>query len=173
MLAIVRLLRLQFIPLTLLLIPGIALAAETTQKGTKPAPTKKPSVQAKSGGTGSASSKATKKAPAKKTASKSRSRSSTKSKSAARQQQPSETRIREIQEALSAKGYPVEASGRWGTDSVEALRKFQEDQKITNMSGRGKLDSLTLIALGLGPQSGTAQKPPGEETKADTEGKNQ
>jgi hypothetical protein len=168
-----RLIRLLLIPLTLLLIPGIALAAEATQKGTKPAPTKKPSVQAKSGGTGAAASKTAKKAPAKKTASKSKSKSKARSKSAARQQQPSETRIREIQEALTAKGYPVEASGKWGSDSVEALQKFQEDQKITNMSGRGKLDSLTLIALGLGPQSGTSQWPAGKETTAETEGKNQ
>jgi len=59
--------------------------------------------------------------------------------------------VREIQEALVAKGYNVEVSGSWGPQSVEALKKFQEDKNITNLTGRGKLDSLTLIALGLGP----------------------
>lgn len=68
------------------------------------------------------------------------------------QQQPDQERTREIQQALSAKGYSVDATGVWGPQSVEALKKFQEDQHINNMSGRGKLDSLTLIALGLGPR---------------------
>lgn len=174
MLASVKLLRQLFISLTLLLILRIPLAAETTQKGTaKATPTHKSSVPAKSGGTAVASSKTATKPPAKKTASKKKSKSAGGSQSAARQQQPNEMRIREIQEALTAKGYPVESSGKWGVDSVEALAKFQEDQKITNMSGRGKLDSLTLIALGLGPRNGTSSPPAGQETKADTEGKNQ
>jgi hypothetical protein len=66
--------------------------------------------------------------------------------------QPDADRIREIQSALSEHGYTVEPTGVWGADSVAALKKFQEDQNINNVSGRGKLDSLTLIALGLGPR---------------------
>ena len=75
-----------------------------------------------------------------------------------RQQQPAPDRIREIQQALKDHGYPVEASGVWDAATVEALKKFQADQNIDNLSGRGKLDSLTLIALGLGPKR---EPPPG------------
>ncbi|MCX7604748.1 MAG: peptidoglycan-binding protein [Bryobacteraceae bacterium] len=67
------------------------------------------------------------------------------------QQQPEPARIREIQQALAARGYAVEPTGVWDAATVEALKKFQEDHNITNLSGRGKLDPLTLIALGLGP----------------------
>ena len=70
---------------------------------------------------------------------------------ALRQQQPEPQRIREIQQALSERGYAVEPTGIWDAATVEALRKFQEDRDINNLSGRGKLDPLTLIALGLGP----------------------
>lgn len=71
---------------------------------------------------------------------------------APRQQQPEPDRIRAIQQALKDRGYAVEATGAWDGATVEALKKFQADQNIDNLSGRGKLDSLTLIALGLGPQ---------------------
>jgi hypothetical protein len=80
------------------------------------------------------------------------------SRKAPRQQQPEPGRIREIQRALKDHGYPVEASGVWDASTMEALKKFQADQNIDNLSGRGKLDSLTLIALGLGPKR---EPPPG------------
>ncbi len=67
------------------------------------------------------------------------------------QQTPDPARIREIQEALTARGYPVEVTGSWDPQTAGALKRFQEDNKIENLSGLGKLDSLTLIALGLGP----------------------
>lgn len=70
------------------------------------------------------------------------------------QQQPEPARIREIQQALAARGYAVEPTGVWDAATVEAIKKFQEDHNITNLSGRGKLDPLTLIALGLGPSNG-------------------
>lgn len=70
---------------------------------------------------------------------------------APRQQQPDPQRIREIQQALSARGYAVEPTGVWDAATVEALKRFQDDHDIRNYSGRGKLDPLTLIALGLGP----------------------
>jgi hypothetical protein len=54
----------------------------------------------------------------------------------------------------------VEATGQWNERSVAALKRFQEDQNITNYSGRGKLDSLTLIALGLGPKRDNAPSAP-------------
>jgi len=72
-----------------------------------------------------------------------------------RQQQPEPERIRDIQQALSNRGYPLEVNGAWDASTVEALKKFQTDQKIENLSGKGKLDSMTLIALGLGPKRDT------------------
>jgi hypothetical protein len=87
-----------------------------------------------------------------------------------RQQQPEPERIREIQQALSEHGYPLEVNGAWDASTVEALAKFQTEQKIENLSGKGKLDSMTLIALGLGPK----REPPSgqaEEPKQTPEGK--
>lgn len=66
------------------------------------------------------------------------------------QQTPSTERYTEIQQALAAKGYysgPV--NGSWGPDSVDALKRFQQDQ---NLSPDGKLGALSIIALGLGPK---------------------
>src|SRR5262249_19092149 len=66
------------------------------------------------------------------------------------QQQPTPARYKEIQQALSERGYfPAEPDGHWGPSSVEALRKFQHDQ---NLVEDGKIGSLSLIALGLGPK---------------------
>jgi hypothetical protein len=64
---------------------------------------------------------------------------------------PTAERYKEIQDALAAKGYlqPDDASGKWDQTSIEALKKFQADQKLDST---GKLDSLSLIALGLGPK---------------------
>ena len=63
---------------------------------------------------------------------------------------PTPDRYREIQEALAKKGYlHGEASGAWNRDSTDALRRFQQDQ---NLQASGKLDSLSIIALGLGPK---------------------
>ncbi len=65
------------------------------------------------------------------------------------QQQPTADRYKEIQQALVDKGYfggPVD--GNWGPASVDALKRFQHDQ---NLSEDGKLGSLSIIALGLGP----------------------
>jgi len=68
-----------------------------------------------------------------------------------RQGAPTPDRYKQIQEALAAKGYlaPEEATGSWGPNSVAALKRFQDDQKI---DGAGKINSLSLIALGLGPK---------------------
>lgn len=67
---------------------------------------------------------------------------------------PSSDRYREIQQALADKGYYKGAvDGTWTSESQEALRRFQADQ---NLSSTGKLDSLSLIALGLGPKRDTS-----------------
>jgi peptidoglycan hydrolase-like protein with peptidoglycan-binding domain len=75
------------------------------------------------------------------------------------QQTPTPERYQEIQQALAKKGYfQEEANGQWGTSSAEALKRFQADQ---NLMPDGKLNSLSLIALGLGPKRLSAQsKPP-------------
>lgn len=65
------------------------------------------------------------------------------------QQQPTPERYKEIQQALSDKGYfGGTADGNWGPESVDALKRFQHDQSLTE---DGKIGSLSLIALGLGP----------------------
>lgn len=64
--------------------------------------------------------------------------------------QPTQDRYREIQQALASKGhFAGEANGVWGADSTDALRRFQSEQ---NLDGDGRLNSLSLIALGLGPK---------------------
>ena len=70
-----------------------------------------------------------------------------------RQSAPTPERYRQIQEALAAKGYlrPEEATGVWNPNSADALKKFQAEQKIDST---GKINSLSLIALGLGPEAG-------------------
>ena len=106
-----------------------------------------------------AKSSTSKKSAAKKTTT-SRRRRSSRSRKRATQQAPEPERIREIQQALADRGYRVEVNGKWDAGSVEALKKFQEDQKIQNLTGHGKLDSLTLIALGLGPKHEPVPEPP-------------
>ena len=67
-----------------------------------------------------------------------------------RQTVPTPDRYKEIQTALATKGYlHGEPNGVWGQESADALRRFQQDQ---NLQASGKLDSLSIIALGLGPK---------------------
>jgi hypothetical protein len=75
------------------------------------------------------------------------------------QMQPTAQRYREIQQALTERGYlKSEINGKWDAESMEALRRFQQDQ---NLETSGKIDSLSLIALGLGPRrvAGVQQRP--------------
>ncbi len=80
-----------------------------------------------------------------------------------RQMTPSTDRYREIQGALASKGFlnPEDATGNWNQASSDALKKFQAEQ---NLESSGKINSLSLIALGLGPKRETAPaaspKPP-------------
>ena len=74
------------------------------------------------------------------------------------QQQPTPERYKEIQQALADKGYfhgPVD--GVWGADSTDALKRFQREQ---NIEDDGKIGSLSLIALGLGPPRSAAPADP-------------
>jgi peptidoglycan hydrolase-like protein with peptidoglycan-binding domain len=88
----------------------------------------------------------------------------TKTKSAAaaswrsRQLAPTADRYKEIQSALASKGYLNQpANGVWDPQSTEALRRFQHDQ---NLEPSGKLNSLSLIALGLGAKRATMASAP-------------
>jgi hypothetical protein len=76
-----------------------------------------------------------------------------------RQLAPTPDRYRQIQEALAAKGYlrPEDATGTWNSGSVDALKRFQAEQ---NIESTGKINSLSLIALGLGPKHDAALKSP-------------
>ena len=77
--------------------------------------------------------------------------------SAPRQLAPTKERYQQIQQALASKGYySGEPNGVWGQDSMEALKRFQAEQ---NLTPDGKLTSLSLIALGLGPKRLSAQSP--------------
>jgi peptidoglycan hydrolase-like protein with peptidoglycan-binding domain len=81
---------------------------------------------------------------------------------------PTPERYKEIQQALASKGYfKGEVNGAWGSDSVDALRRFQGEQ---NLDPDGKLGSLSLIALGLGPKRITAQARPEQQTVAPNQG---
>ena len=120
-----------------------AKASKTTSKSTASKLTSsKATSKSKSTSSKSASSKAK---SSKQTAASTRYRRST-------QKEPAPERYQEIQQSLADKGYfggPV--NGTWGPDSVEALKRFQRDQ---NIGDDGKLGSLSLIALGLGPKRG-------------------
>lgn len=74
---------------------------------------------------------------------------------------PDPERYQEIQKALADRGYfKGESNGQWGDDSTDALRRFQTDQKLPD---DGKINALTLEALGLGPKhdgSGSGSKAP-------------
>jgi peptidoglycan hydrolase-like protein with peptidoglycan-binding domain len=77
------------------------------------------------------------------------------------QQKPAPERYAEIQQALIGRGHlQGPATGVWGPDSVAALKGFQESQKL---EATGKIDALSLIRLGLGPQR-DAGLPPSEPT---------
>jgi hypothetical protein len=73
-----------------------------------------------------------------------------------RQANPTPERYQEIQQALASKGYlPAEqANGQWSDGSLAALKRFQADQ---NLEATGKINSLSLIALGLGPKHETTK----------------
>jgi peptidoglycan hydrolase-like protein with peptidoglycan-binding domain len=63
---------------------------------------------------------------------------------------PDPERYQEIQKALAERGYfKGQVNGQWGDDSVDALKRFQADRKLPD---DGKINSLSLIGLGLGPK---------------------
>ena len=75
-----------------------------------------------------------------------------------RQTTPAPERYKQIQDALAARGFlkPEDATGVWGPGSADALKKFQAQQ---NIEATGKVNSLSLIALGLGPRRDATPPP--------------
>jgi peptidoglycan hydrolase-like protein with peptidoglycan-binding domain len=144
----------------MLLWAPIEAAQKKTASAAKKTTAKKSTTQAKAG---SKSSKTKKTASSKKRRKSSSRRAAARSK---RPRSPEPDRIKEIQTALATRGYNVEPNGVWDSRSVEAVKKFQDDNEIKNLTGKGKLDSLTLIALGLGPKHG----PQAEKPKTNPEG---
>jgi hypothetical protein len=66
------------------------------------------------------------------------------------QSHPDPDRYQQIQQALADRGYfKGEVNGQWGDDSIDALKRFQVDQKLDD---DGHLTALTLTGLGLGPR---------------------
>lgn len=142
-------------PLSLLLLAaasGLLLAAS----GAYAAQAKKPSSTKSVKSSAAKSTSARKPAAKRATTSHSTRRRTTRRRTTVRarsyrygQMKPTSERYREIQQALTARGYQTPVDGVWGTESTEALKKFQSDQ---NLTADGKLTSLTIIGLGLGPQ---------------------
>ena len=63
---------------------------------------------------------------------------------------PTAERYQEIQQAMVVKGYgPQAPNGVWGPEWSSALKRYQQDQKL---EPTGKLNSMSLITLGLGPK---------------------
>lgn len=124
---------------------GLSLVSLTW--AARPAATKKAPVKKSTGKTTSAKKSVSGKKSARKTSWRNR------------QMAPTSERYRQIQEALASKGYlqAEDATGSWNQNSIDALKRFQAAQ---NIESNGKINSLSLIALGLGPKRDAVVKPP-------------
>jgi hypothetical protein len=77
---------------------------------------------------------------------------------------PSPDRYKEIQQALADRGYfKGTVDGEWGSDSVDALKRFQLEH---NAGDDGKVNSLSLIQLGLGPDRDRSDEGPPPSTSS-------
>ena len=77
---------------------------------------------------------------------------------------PSPDRYKEIQQALADRGYfKGTVDGEWGSDSVDALKRFQLEH---NAGDDGKINSLSLIQLGLGPDRDRSDEGPSPSTSS-------
>lgn len=115
----------------------------------KPASAQEKSTTAKSSApaAGTASQKAA--AASRRRASSARKTAAAKKTGPVGQQRPTPERYKQIEEALAARGYlQEEPTGKWDSNSVEALRAFQADHELPPT---GRLDARSLIELGLGP----------------------
>ena len=132
-----------------------ATAAQTAKKSTTRTTTKKKTAPAK---TGAAARPGTRTPGTRTSASRIGRKPVARTTWRNRQMAPSPERYKEVQGALVSKGYlkPEEAGGAWGQSSTDALKRFQADQ---NLESNGKINSLSLIALGLGPKHDAAPPP--------------
>ncbi|MBI1749824.1 MAG: peptidoglycan-binding protein [Acidobacteria bacterium] len=81
------------------------------------------------------------------------------------QSAPTTDRIKEIQTALALRGfYEGEPTGKWDARSVEAMKKFQGANGLTET---GKFDAKSLQKLGLGSEvaGSAAPRTPANGTK--------
>lgn len=70
---------------------------------------------------------------------------------------PTAERIKEIQSALAKSGhYSGALSGKWDAQTVEALKRFQQDNELP---ANGRLTARTLQALGFGSETAGASPP--------------
>ncbi|MFZ3216099.1 MAG: peptidoglycan-binding domain-containing protein [Candidatus Acidiferrales bacterium] len=73
------------------------------------------------------------------------------------QKAPTPERISEIQSALARGGYyQGEPNGKWDSNTVAALQKFQNDN---GLSSSGKIDAPSLQKLGLGSSTAGVDAP--------------
>lgn len=86
--------------------------------------------------------------------------------------QPTSERLTEVQTALASAGYLERSpNGKWDDSSIAAMKRFQQEHSIP---ATGKINSLSLIALGLGPKRGPSPgntsvlSPTTDESKTDT-----
>ena len=150
---------------------GLIAAAVPPKPAAKKPVAKKKTAAAKAPAAGRATS-TTKATPAKRTAGTkiAASRSTTQKgarmpapRRAPSQAAPTPERYKEIQGALAEKGYlKSEPSGVWDAESVDAMKRYQADQK---QDPSGKITAASIIGLGLGPS--TAATPP--RTTADAQ----
>jgi hypothetical protein len=142
---------------TLAILPLSLIVAQTAATTTTPA-AKKKAAPASVKGKSTPSTATRKRTTSTKGRSASASSAATRPGYRARQVQPTPDRYKEIQQALATKGYlKSEPTGSWNQESVDALKRFQQDQ---NINASGKIDSLSLIALGLGPKRADNATPP-------------
>jgi cytoskeletal protein RodZ len=130
--------------------PTKSPAKKTTAAGPNTAPAAKKPAATKTAkkGTSTAARKTT--TTKKRTASASKKTAKAPVKRPVGQQRPTAERYKEIETALYERGYLMETpSGAWTPASAEALSRFQADE---DLPPTGKLDALSLIRLGLGPQ---------------------
>ncbi|MBI3281080.1 MAG: peptidoglycan-binding protein [Acidobacteria bacterium] len=121
-------------------VPGLEAAARKSTGAASKSPAKKPAAKKPAPRTTKVTSKRSRKPASRRSASRRR----------VTQQAPSPERYQRIQQALAAQGYyhgPID--GKWTAECVDALKRFQQAQSLT---ANGKLGSLSLIALGLGPK---------------------
>jgi len=144
-------------PRLLLPVLAFALAAAATAPAPKSStpPKTAPKKTAPSTKAPAAKAPATK-APAKQSAARTGSRKRYTPPRPRGQMTPTPDRIRDIQQALVSRGYDTPVDGLWSKDTEAALARFQSEQ---NLDGAGKLNSLSLIALGLGPKRDSNPEP--------------